>query len=82
MKIIEDICQRIVAPLKLRYSPFDLGTFPFNSGPVLTSSGKRNDFTVTNSNGLKIQSSFYENPRGAHQNTCIIYLHSMNGSRL
>lgn len=25
MKFIEDICQNIVSPPKLRYSPFDLG---------------------------------------------------------
>ena len=61
MKFIDDICQRIVAPPKLKYSPYDLGFFIFILGPVLHPYGKRHDFTTTNHNGSKINSSFYNN---------------------
>lgn len=82
MKFIDDICQQIVSPPKLRYSPYDLGTFQATQGRMLTTYGQRHDFAVTNLNGLKINASFYDNNRGSHPHICVVYLHSMNGSKL
>jgi len=48
----------------------------------LTPYGQRHDFTVTNLNGLKINASFFENKKSNNPHICVIYLHSMNGSKL
>lgn len=52
-------------------------------------SGRRVDFQCTNRRGLKLKCSLYipnvDSKGNIHQNInnkCIIYLHSMNGSRL
>jgi hypothetical protein len=63
MKFIEDVCEKIVSPPKLRYSPYDMGTITTIIGPAINNFGKRLDFLSVNNKGLKIQASFYENKK-------------------
>ncbi len=55
--------------------------FCWKEGSPLNGHSKRQDFTLLNLNGFKLQASFYQ-PHQQNSEICVIYLHSMNGSRL
>lgn len=44
MNFIEQTCNQLVHPPKLKYSRMDLGIFSFNKGPSITPVYQRKDF--------------------------------------
>lgn len=87
----EQICETFIRPTRQTYNLFDLGTHPHNNitGQPITQTSKRNDFTVHNNRQDKLFCSLYVNNNNNISNNncnlyapCIVYLHSLNGSRL
>ena len=60
-----------------------LRSLSFNLGNLRTFTGKRTDFHVFNHSKQRLEGSFYHGTRSSDEDKiCVLYLHSMNGSRI
>lgn len=53
-----------------------------NVGPVFGDNGRRSDFQLYNQRNLILQCSLWVPMVRSEEKICVVYLHSMNGSRL
>ncbi len=83
MNIIDQIVHNIIRPTRDRYHINRLGqrsfTLPLDNQPSV--SVIRYDQQIMNKNKQKIELSYFANST-ANSDSCVIYLHANNGSRV
>lgn len=70
---MQGLISNLIRPFRFRYSIFDLG-------PKFSDKYERNDCSVLNDRGYRIQYSYYRNKNTS--DTCIIYAHCNSGCRI
>lgn len=78
----DQLCLSFIRPTRQTYNLYDLGThsFYFIGNPNQNLS-KRIDFDVHNNRNNRLVCSYYNN-LAFKSDICVLYLHSLNGSRL
>ena len=83
----EDLCMKILKPPKNDYHISDLGISLFltKGAPFFMNDGVEvtgHEIEIASAAGLFIQSSFFDTNDEERRKTCVVYLHSISGSRL
>ena len=77
----DQLCLSFIRPARQTYNLYDLGTHLCYLGNPNQPLSKRIDFDVYNNRNYRLVCSYYNN-LAFKSDICVLYLHSLNGSKL